>query len=267
MTPRHRTARPWLATLLLAAVATPSIAADDAAWRADVLSVLATRQDVRTQAQSCEAMAGDRGWVFRLDEFLWEAYNAPAFGTADASLDDLPKDARAAADGQIAAQAAQLAARRKPNSVMFSAASDGQGCRALYDALSRSDPPHALLDAASYQRLEAIHAARIGGAEAMRQERQGIAYFAGCAKQYANKIAHPRVESIARLCVCLHEAELSSSTQAERDEDEQFATAHGKVDPEVIERLRQRPWMQKAIPKMRACAEALPPDQLPGTGR
>lgn len=254
-------ARPWLAALLLLALAsTSSSAADDAILRTDALSVLAARADARAQAQSCEAMAGDRGWTFRFDEFVWESRNLPAFGAADAWLDALPKDARADANAQVDAQAAQLGARRKTKSVMFAAASDAQACRALHDTLSDADHPHAMLDAESYRRLEAIHGTGIGGAEALRQERQGADNVAGCMKQYANKLDHPRLEPVARLCTCVRDAQFSSSTQAERDADEQFTTSHGKVDPEVIAYMRQRPWMQKAIPKMRACFETVPQD-------
>jgi len=58
--------------------------------------------------------------------------------------------------------------------------------------------------------------------------------------------------------MCVNDAVTSSSTPAQMDANDQFATEHGKVDSVVVNRLREQPWMQVAAPKMAACLKAQP---------
>jgi hypothetical protein len=242
----------FAARLALAMAALPATASDG---DADVVAALGARAEVRAHAHACADTADPAAWQFPWAEYFWEGGNLAAFHAADAIVGALPPAERQAMQGRIDADAARRGLSRKAVSVISLGGADAAGCRELVGQISDYEHRHDLLGSGVFQRLEAAYAASRGGAEAVRREVQHEDMVIGCTKSQLRAGRHD-FEPLHGFCACTIAAMTSSATPAEVDA---YIASQGRPNrdkAQAMADLLKQPWMQNAIPKIKACGPA-----------
>ena len=129
---------------------------------------------------------------------------------------------------------------------------DAAGCRELVGQISDYEHRHDLLGPGVFQRLDAAYAARQGGAEAVRREVQHEDMVIGCTKSQLRVGKHD-FEPLHGFCACTIDAMTSSATPAEMDAYIASQSAPNRDKAQAMADLLKQPWMQNAIPKIKAC--------------
>ncbi len=198
-------------------------------------------------------MAGDVAWYFKWGAYFWESGNIAAFHEADAIAASRPAAARQELGSHVDDAAARLARLRKATSLVSLGASDAASCRELARQMFDHASGHDLLGPGVYDRVEKRYETRQGGADAVRREVQHEDMVNGCANQMVNK-GQRDFAPVHGLCVCTIAAIESSTTQSELDAF--VAQSAGTNVKGAVADMLQQPWMQQALPKMKACAAA-----------
>jgi hypothetical protein len=247
-----RSLLPVAVRLALTLAALPASASDG---HADVVAALATRAEVRAHMRACEDAAGQAAWQFRWAEYFWEGGNLAAFHEADAAVGASAPGERQALQDRIDADAARRGLARKAVSVISLGGADAAGCRELVGQISDHEHRHDLLGPGVFQRLDAAYAARQGSAEAVRREVQHEDMVIGCTKSQLRVGKHD-FEPLHGFCACTIDAMTSSATPAEMDAYIASQSAPNRDKAQAMADLLKQPWMQNAIPKVKACRPA-----------
>ena len=240
----------WLA---LIATALPAFAAPpEPGVDADIVAALGVRADVRSHSQACREQAPAQAWEFQWAEYFWESRNLAAFHAADAIVAGLPAEERADRQRRIDSSAFHIGLARKAVSAISLGGSDASGCRELARQIWDYAHGRDLLGDGVFQRLEAVYTARQGGAEAVRREVQHEDMIIGCSKNLLRAGTHD-FEPLHATCACMIGAMTSSASPDELDAYVQSQSKPGGDKPAAMAALMKQPWMQQAIPKIRAC--------------
>lgn len=245
------------ALLLLTAALLPAGAANVAA-EADIVTALAVRAEVRDHTLACEQIAGDVAWRFKWEEYFWEGSNLAAFRVADAIVASQSSSERKKLDSIVDDAATRLGRSRKAASLVSHGGSDAASCRELRRQFADYPHRHDLLGPGVFQHLERLYEQRQGSTEMVRREVQHEDMVIGCAMKNLNSGRHD-FESVHGLCVCTMGAIITSATPAELDAYLDSASAAyldsamREDNAAAAEMLKQQPWIQQAMPKLKAC--------------
>jgi hypothetical protein len=241
-----------LVALIISAPGRGSAAEPDT--RADVTAALGMRAEVRAHALACEQQTGSYGWLFRWSEHFWEGGNLGALRYADQYAASLtPDDRRTLQDG-VDAFAARARAAREATDRATPGADALSGCEDLLRQLQGHEHRQDLLGRDVAQRLANAYATARGGAEAARIDQRHEDMVIGCMKN-ALKQGQRDIAVTRSTCECVITAVESAATPADIDAYNAATAGPGGGSAAAQAQLLNQPWMQAAIPKIKACSD------------
>ena len=239
------------ASFAFVASTTPALALQlDSRPEEDAVAALSVRAYVRAEAQGCEQQSPGDAWLLRAVEYFWESDYLAAFRAADALVAAMPTARRDSVESRIEASTSRSAIGT------FSPGIAGaSGCRDLFGRLADNQHRHDLLGGGVSERLEAIYAARRGGAESVRREVQREDLVVGCTKSALRSGKHD-FDATHGFCSCTVDAVAAAATPAEMDAYVAAQSSSAQDNGAAVAAVLRQPWMQQAIPKIKACLPA-----------
>lgn len=223
---------------------------------ADGMAALAMRFYVRSQTQACEQVSPGDAWLLKSVEYFWESDNLPAFRTADAMVAAMTPTMRKSAEDNIQASASLISA--SPRSDSPTSLGGAAGCQQFFTRLTNYPNRHDLLGPGIYKRLEDVYIAQRGGHEGLGRDMQKQDLVVGCMKE-AQRTGKHNFDAVHGFCSCTIDAVSSSATPAEMNEYLDSLASSGQSRSAAIANVMSKPWFQRAVPAMKACAPVLKP--------
>ncbi len=222
----------------------------------DYIAALAMRSYVRSQTHACGQASPADAWLLNSVEYFWESDNLAAFRTADAMLAAMTGAKRKSAEDEIQANASRIST--SPRSDSPTSLGGAAGCQQFFSRLTDYQNRHDLLGQGIYKRLEDAYIAQRGGREDLRRDMQKQDLVVGCMKE-AMRVGNHNFDAVHEFCSCTMDAVSSSATPAELDEYLGSLASSGQSHSAAVANVMGKPWFQRAVPAMKACAPVRKP--------